>query len=218
MKLVAVKVLDADGSGSSSGVIAGMQFGKTCPPLLPTTKESFVLTPKKVANNATAAKLGGKAVMNMSLGGGFDQAINAAINQVEASGVVPVVAAGNEAQDTANTSPGSAAKALTVGAIDQRTDQIASFSNFGAGVDVFAPGVQVRSVGITSDSASAVLSGTSMASPHVAGLAAYLMALEDITGVQAVANRIKQLAGQTGAAVKGGPRGTTTLIANNGFE
>ena len=172
----------------------------------------------KVATNATAAKLGGKAVMNMSLGGGLDQAINAAINQVEASGVVPVVAAGNEAQDTAKTSPGSAAAAVTVGAIDQRTDQIASFSNFGAGVDVFAPGVQVQSVGITSDSATAVLSGTSMASPHVAGLAAYLMALENITGVEAVSNRIKELAGQTGAAVKGGPRSTTTLIANNGFE
>lgn len=197
VKLVAVKVLDASGSGTNSGVLAGMQF---------------------VAKNATAARLGGKAVMNMSLGGGFDPAINAAINQVEASGVVPVVAAGNESQDTARTSPGSAAAALTVGAIDQRNDNIASFSNFGAGVDIFAPGVQVRSVAITSDSDSTVLSGTSMASPHVAGLAAYLMALEDITGVQAVANRIKELAQATGATVKGSPRGTTKLIANNGFE
>ncbi|KAK4124268.1 subtilisin-like protein [Parathielavia appendiculata] len=197
VQLVAVKVLGADGGGSRTSVIAGMQF---------------------VADNATASGRSGKAVMNMSLGGGFSQAINSAINQVEAAGVVPVVAAGNEETDTANTSPGSAEAAITVGSIDQLTDTMSDFSNFGPLVDVFAPGRDVTSVGIRSTTDTLTISGTSMASPHVAGIAAYLMALEGITGVQAVANRIKELAQQTGARARGVPRGTTTLIANNGFR
>lgn len=156
--------------------------------------------------------------MNMSLGGSRSRAVNSAINQVEAAGVVPVVAAGNEDQDTANTSPGSAEAAITVGAIDQTNDRRADFSNFGPLVDVFAPGVNVLSAWSTNDNATRSISGTSMASPHVAGIAAYLMALEDITGVQAVADRIKELAGQTGARVRGNARDTTSLIANNGFN
>lgn len=155
--------------------------------------------------------------MNMSLGGSRSRAVNAAINQIERAGVVPVVAAGNENQDTANTSPGSAEAAITVGAIDQRTDAKASFSNFGPLVDVFAPGVDVLSAGADSDSATEVLSGTSMAAPHVAGLAAYLMALEGITGVQAVADRITELARATNATVRNNIPGTTNLIANNGY-
>jgi subtilisin family serine protease len=154
--------------------------------------------------------------MNMSLGGSRSRAVNSAINRVEAAGVVPVVAAGNENQDTANTSPGSAERAITVGAIDQTNDQRASFSNFGELVDVFAPGVRVLSVGIRNDNDTDTLSGTSMASPHVAGLAAYLMALEGISGVQDVANRIKELASLTGAEVRNNVAGTTSLIANNG--
>jgi subtilisin family serine protease len=154
--------------------------------------------------------------MNMSLGGSRSTAINDAINALRAAGVVPVVAAGNENQDTANTSPGSAAAAVTVGAIDQRTDARASFSNFGQGVDIFAPGVNVLSVGIRTDTDTAMLSGTSMASPHIAGLAAYLMAFEGITVVDEVVARMKALAGQTGAAVSNNVPGTTGLIANNG--
>ncbi|KAK3305429.1 serine protease [Chaetomium strumarium] len=193
--LVAVKVLDKDGAGTNSGVIAGMEF---------------------VANNATATGRAGKAVMNMSVGGSFSQAVNRAINNVEAAGVVPVVAAGNENQNAANTSPASAERAITVGAIDQRTDEKAFFSNFGRIVDVFAPGVDVLSVGIRSDDDSVRKDGTSMASPHVAGVAAYLMALEGITGVQDVANRIKELAQASGATVKNNVPGTTNLIVNNG--
>lgn len=100
--------------------------------------------------------------MNMSLGGSKSNAVNSAVEAIASAGVVPVVAAGNENQDAANTSPASAPDAITVGAIDQTTDGKASFSNFGASVDVFGPGVDVESVGITSDSATETLSGTSM--------------------------------------------------------
>ncbi|RFU78721.1 subtilisin-like serine protease [Trichoderma arundinaceum] len=194
IKLIAVKVLDASGSGSNSGVLNGMQF---------------------VVNDVQSKKLAGKAVMNMSLGGSFSTAVNNAITAIANAGVVPVVAAGNENQDTANTSPGSAPQAVTVGAIDATNDIRASFSNFGAGVDIYAPGVDVLSVGIKSDIDTAVLSGTSMATPHVAGLAAYLMALKGVTNVNDVSNLIKNLAAQTGASVKQNVAGTTDLIANN---
>jgi subtilisin family serine protease len=213
--LVAVKVLGADGSGTNSGVLAGMQFGKASYPLQG-YQENVVLISWAVADNATATGRAGKAVMNMSVGGSFSQAVNRAINNVEAAGVVPVVAAGNENQNAANTSPASAERAITVGAIDQLDDTRAVFSNFGRIVDVFAPGVEVLSVGHRSDDDSTRKSGTSMASPHVAGLAAYLMALEGITGVQDVANRIKELAQASGARVKNNVQGTTSLIANNG--
>ncbi|KAH6609399.1 subtilisin-like serine protease [Trichoderma cornu-damae] len=195
IKLVAVKVLDASGAGSNSGVLNGMQF---------------------VVNDVQTKKLAGKAVMNMSLGGSFSTAVNNAITAIANAGIVPVVAAGNENQDTANTSPGSAPQAITVGAIDATNDVRASFSNFGAGVDIYAPGVGVLSVGIKSDIDTQVLSGTSMASPHVAGLAAYLMALEGVTNVTDVSNLIKNLAAKTGASVQQNVAGTTNLIANNG--
>ncbi|KAI1849076.1 hypothetical protein JX265_013091 [Neoarthrinium moseri] len=193
--IIGVKVLDADGGGTNSGVIDGLNF---------------------VASDAKAKGLSGKAVMNMSLGGSKSAAVNAAVEAIAAAGVVPVVAAGNENQNAANVSPASSPNAITVGAIDQTNDRKASFSNFGAVVDIFGPGVNVQSVGITSDSATDTLSGTSMASPHIAGLAAYLMSLESLTDVTAVSDRIKELAGATGASVARNTRGTTNLIANNG--
>ncbi|KAM7191134.1 Peptidase S8/S53 domain containing protein [Naviculisporaceae sp. PSN 640] len=196
-KILAVKVLDKDGSGSNSGVIAGMMF---------------------VAEDATRRGLRGKAVMNMSLGGSRSGAVNRAINAIANAGVVPIVAAGNENQDTANTSPGSAELAITVGAIDQTTDERAVFSNFGPIVDIFAPGVNVLSCGIADDTDRVALSGTSMASPHIAGLAAYLMALEGITGITEVSDRIKALARATTARVQNQVPGTTDLIANNGIR
>lgn len=140
-RIVSVKVLDKDGSGANSGVLAGMQW---------------------IMDDVVERKIQGRAVMNMSLGGAFSQAINKVIEKLAEDGIIPVVAAGNEAQDTANTSPGSAPKAITVGAIDAATDIIADFSNFGPSVDIFAPGVQIESVGISSNTATETMSGTSM--------------------------------------------------------
>ncbi|KUJ13099.1 putative subtilisin-like protease [Mollisia scopiformis] len=195
VSLVAVKVLDADGAGTNSGVIQGLQF---------------------VATNATARMLSGKAVTNISIGGSKSTALNNAIAALTKAGVTVVCAAGNEYVDAINTSPASAASAITVGAIDSSSDAKASFSNFGASVDIWAPGVKVQSFGITSNTASTILSGTSMASPHVAGLAAYLMSLESLTTPAAVTARIKALAGTTGSNATGVSTGTTTLIAYNG--
>jgi subtilisin family serine protease len=194
-QVVAVKVLGADGGGSNSGVLDGMQW---------------------VIQDVEQKGIAGKAVMNMSLGGGRSQAMNRAIQAIFDAGIVPVVAAGNEAQDTANTSPGSAQNAITVAAIDPRNDVRADFSNFGAGVDINAPGVDILSVGIGSDTDTATLSGTSMASPHVAGLAAYLMALNNINNPADVASTITDLASKAGGQVIQNAPGTTDLIANNG--
>lgn len=115
-----------------------------------------------------------KIVINMSLGGGRYDPMNAAVDQASAAGIVVVVAAGNEATDACNTSPASAVSAITVGATTN-LDQIASYSNTGSCVDIYAPGSSILSASI--DGGSTTLSGTSMASPHVAGVAAlYLQA------------------------------------------
>jgi subtilisin family serine protease len=116
---------------------------------------------------------GEPAVANLSLGGPADLAMNEAIAAVIADGIVVVVAAGNDGQDACGTSPASAANALTVGATDV-TDTRASFSNLGPCLDLFAPGVDTLSDDIASDTATAVHSGTSMATPHVTGIAAIL--------------------------------------------
>ncbi|MBI4850399.1 MAG: S8 family peptidase [Acidobacteria bacterium] len=111
------------------------------------------------------------AVVNMSLGGGASQAEDDAIRRSIASGVVYVLAAGNDDEDAINTSPARVSEAITVGATD-RNDVAASFSNFGSVVDIFAPGVNVTSAWYTSDFATNTISGTSMAAPHVAGVVA----------------------------------------------
>jgi len=149
----------------------------------------------------------------MSLGGGASSALNTAVRNTIAKGVTVVVAAGNDGANAANYSPASEPLAITVGAIDIN-DNRASFSNYGSVVDIFAPGVNVLSSWIGSNSATRTISGTSMACPHVAGLAAYLIALEGLSTPAAVQSRIKAL-GTSGKVISPGS-GSPNLIAYNG--
>lgn len=139
--------------------------------------------------------------------------MNSAVRSAVNAGVTVVVAAGNEAQNAANDSPASEPLAITVGASDT-TDTRASFSNFGAVVDIFAPGVGVLSAWIGSTTATNTISGTSMATPHVAGLAAYLIALEGLASPAAVVARISALA--TNNVLLSPGTGSPNKIAYNG--
>lgn len=140
-----VRVLDCNGSGSTSGVIAGVNW---------------------VTQNHI-----NPAVANMSLGGGASTALDNAVNSLSNSGVPVAVAAGNSNANACNSSPARAANAITTGSTTT-TDARSSFSNFGTCLDIFAPGSGILSAWFSSDTATATLSGTSMASPHVAGVAA----------------------------------------------
>ncbi len=148
--LVAVRVLDCNGSGTNSGVIAGINY---------------------VTQNAS-----GPAVANMSLGGGNSSALDQAVRNSINSGVTYVVAAGNSNANACSGSPNRVAEALTVGS-STSSDARSSFSNYGSCVDLFAPGSSITSAWHTSNSATNTISGTSMASPHAAGAAA--LYLED---------------------------------------
>lgn len=148
--LVAVRVLDSSGSGTNSGVIAGVDF---------------------VTSNHQA---GQPAVANMSLGGGASSALDTAVTNAVNDGVTFAVAAGNENQNACNVSPARAAAAITVGSTTM-TDARSSFSNFGTCVDIFAPGSSITSAWRTSDTATNTISGTSMATPHVTGVAALFL-------------------------------------------
>ncbi|GAW11410.1 hypothetical protein ANO14919_007540 [Xylariales sp. No.14919] len=154
-----------------------------------------------------------KAVLSLSLGGAYSAAFNNAVNSAYSSGVLSVIAAGNDGANAANTSPASAANALTVAAIDSSW-AFAYFSNYGSVVDVAAPGVSVLSSWIGSNTATNTISGTSMSTPHVAGLALYLIALEGLSTPAAVTARIKALA--TSGKISSVPSGTVNLVAYNG--
>ena len=129
------------------------------------------------------------AVVNMSLGGDTSDMLDAAIRNSIAAGFTYVVAAGNSNADASNYSPARIAQVITVGATGS-TDARASFSNFGAAIDVFAPGVSIASAGIASDTAVVSLSGTSMASPHVAGIAAAYLQMRPTATPQSVESAI----------------------------
>ncbi len=146
--LVPVRVLDCSGSGTLSGVVAGIDW---------------------VAANAPA-----RSVMNLSLGSTASSTLDQAVAGAIARGVTAVVAAGNNAANACNYSPARVPEAITVAASNP-SDQRASFSNFGACIDLFAPGESIVSTWYTGSTALATLSGTSMASPHVAGAIAQLL-------------------------------------------
>lgn len=132
------------------------------------------------------------SVLSLSLGGPKSEAFNAAVEAAYQQGILSVVAAGNSFDDAGFYSPASAPNALTIGAVDV-TNTKPGFSNFGALVDVFAPGVDVLSSWIGSTTAVNTISGTSMATPHVAGLALYLKALEGLVAPGDVSSRIVEL-------------------------
>ncbi|RKO20978.1 serine protease [Pseudarthrobacter phenanthrenivorans] len=148
--VVPVRVLDCNGSGYNSDVVAGLDW---------------------VAAHHGA---GVPAVVNLSLGGAASSAVDTAIQGVMNDGVTAVVAAGNSAVDACGSSPARVPAAVTVAASDS-SDRQAAFSNFGSCVDLYAPGVAISSAHHTSSSATASMSGTSMAAPHVAGAAAMLL-------------------------------------------
>lgn len=156
-----------------------------------------------------------KAVISMSLGGGYSPAFNAAIANAYNTGIVTIVAAGNDNKDVSNVSPASAPQAITVAAIDI-SNRRASFSNFGQLVDIFAAGVNIQSSWIGGATTAARVSGTSMACPHVAGLALYLMGRERLSSPGAVADRIKALG--TKGVVKNPGAGSPNLLAYNGIQ
>lgn len=143
-----IRVLGCNGSGSNAGVIAGVDW---------------------LAANAVKPAVG-----NMSLGGGDSPALDTAVQNVINSGVAMAVAAGNDSANACSGSPNKLPAAITVGSTDNG-DGMSSFSNFGSCLDIFAPGGDITSADYSDNSSSTVLSGTSMASPHVAGAIALIL-------------------------------------------
>jgi len=159
VQLISVKVLDKSGSGSNSGVIAGVNYAVS-----------------------SKSKRGKPSVGNMSLGGSKSTALNNAVNAASAAGVMMAVAAGNDNGDACLGSPSSATNVICVGATDigadsqdNQIDVRSYFSNYGTCVDVFAPGSNILGAWIGNPTATRTISGTSMATPHVAGVVALIL-------------------------------------------
>jgi len=183
VRLFAVRVLSCSGSGSNSGVIAGVDW---------------------VTRNRVRP-----AVANMSLGGGASTALDNAVRNSIAAGVTYAIAAGNSNRNANTSSPARVGEAITVGA-STSTDARASFSNFGSVVDIFAPGQGILSAWSTSDTATNTISGTSMATPHVAGVAARF--LQTNTGASAATVRNALVADASLNRLSGIPTGTANRL------
>lgn len=209
-KVYAVKVLRSNGSGTMADVVAGVEWAA-----------------KAHIDQVKAAKDGKRkgfkgSVANMSLGGGKTKALDDTVNAAVTVGIHFAVAAGNDNADACNYSPAAAAKAVTVGAsaID---DTRAYFSNYGKCTDIFAPGLSILSTWIGSKYATNTISGTSMASPHIAGLLAYYLSLQPagdseysvapITPEKLKSNLLKTATQDTLTDI---PKDTPNLLAWNG--
>ena len=179
-RLRGVRVLGCDGSGSTSGIVAAVDW---------------------VRRNAARP-----AVANLSLGGGYSSTLNTAVSNLASAGVSVAVAAGNENANACNVSPASASGVITVAASDP-TDTRASFSNYGSCVEVYAPGVGVTSTWL--NSTTKMISGTSMAGPHVAGVMALYKASGDKAS-SAVNTWI--ITNATSGAVRSNPSGTANRL------
>ncbi|TGZ79646.1 subtilisin-like protein [Ascodesmis nigricans] len=191
--IVAVKVLGDDGFGATSNIIMGIQW-------------------------AVSQAAGKKAIINMSLGGPRSRAMNMAAENAVAKGITIIVAAGNDNQAAGYFSPASASNVITVGATDGK-DVRAEFSNYGPEVDIYAPGTSIVSTFPGSDywpEAFHILDGTSMAAPHVTGVALCLMARENLKTPTEIKNRLLKL---SQAVVKEpGPKTTNKMLYNgSGF-
>lgn len=190
-----VKVLDRRGQGSLSAVIEGLEYA---------------------VNHHLDSGIAG--VANLSLGAAKSNVLDAAVKAAYDAGLLVVVAAGNNNMNACRTSPAGSSYALTVGAIDDKNDEIAHFSNWGKCVDIFAPGVDVTSLSNRDNENTQTLSGTSMASPVVAGLAATLV--EQGLSVYDIPSEIKNMAvwhSIPSKALKLRP-GTPNAIVNNGMN
>jgi len=183
VRLIAVRVLDNSGSGTYTQVIAGIDW---------------------VTGHHTTP-----AVANMSLGGGASTSLDAAVRNSIADGVTYCVAAGNNGRNASNYSPARVAEAITVGATDS-SDRWASFSNYGSVLDILAPGVSIKSDYYTSDTATATMSGTSMATPHVTGAAALYLEANPNASPAEVASGLVALG--TPGVISGVPTGTVNLL------
>ncbi len=184
--LIPVRVLDCNGSGTFSGVIAGIDW---------------------MANSTLRP-----AVANMSLGGEVSAALDAAVASATAKGVTMVVAAGNSNADACNASPAREPTAITVGATTA-ADARASYSNYGACVDIFAPGSSIQSAWNNTATAYDIISGTSMAAPHVAGVAALTLARDPTASPAAVASTLKS--GATANRITAIGTGSPNLLLNS---
>jgi subtilisin family serine protease len=183
VRLYAVRVLSCSGSGSTSGVIAGVDW---------------------VRNNHVKP-----AVANMSLGGSASSAMDTAVRNAIAAGVTFAIAAGNSNANASNYSPARVSEAITVGS-STSSDAKSSFSNYGSVVDIFAPGSSILSAWSTSDTATNTISGTSMASPHVAGVAARYLQSSPSASPSTVRNALVNAS--TTGRLTGLPSGTSNRL------
>ncbi|RHZ57342.1 hypothetical protein Glove_390g53 [Diversispora epigaea] len=209
-KVVAIKVLRSNGSGTMADVIKGVEFAA----------ESHMEAEANAKRDGKPFKGSGA---NMSLGGGKSRTLDNAVNGAVQVGLNFAVAAGNDNRDACDYSPAASELAITVGA-STVDDERAWFSNHGSCVDIFAPGKDITSTWIGSRFATNTISGTSMAAPHIAGLIAYFVSLEPDTDSEYYTGSLtpkelknKMIGLATKNVLKSIPKNTSNLMAFNGY-